>query len=457
MTPARGVYGRIEAGIAEIRREETRLAEQIPALAEEAAEIRRAEVEILRALAAMRLDALQRDEATGRLDAAESAALAALDESRERLAEIEGRRSRVAEELELAEATRAAAEEAAEAADEALERQAETTEARLGDDVAWQAATERAATAAARAEAADRKAERAEADRAEKSAAYDGDPLFRYLWERSFGTAAYRASNLVRYLDGRVARLIGYAGARADYHRLTEIPARLREHADRLAAEAREAQAALTALERAALEADGIAALETALAERTAELEAAEAEIDRLEGEHAGLDAEAARLTSAEEDGALSGALARLARDIGAQSLAELAARTAGTDDPEDDRLVAQLAAVRADSAEADRALRQAEAERAELAERRARLEEDRRRFRENRYDRSGGGFDNSDMIGELIGGIVRGAIQGGLADALSSGYRGPKRRSRSSFGGGLTRPARRGGGGGGFRTGGGF
>lgn len=452
MTPAHGVYGRIEAGIAEIRREETRLAEQIPALADEAAEIRRAEVEILRALAAMRLGALQRDEVTGRLDAAEREALAVLESSRIRLAEIEADRSQLAEELELVEADRAEAGAAFAAMDAEIDALTERTTHALSDDPDWQAASARADTTDGHADAADRKAERAEADRAEKSAAYDGDPLFSYLWARHFGTSEYRASNLVKFLDGKVARLIGYSGARADYHRLTEIPLRLREHADRLGTEADAAATALAELERQRLEDAGIVTLEDSLDNRQTVLAEIETRIDQLEADHAALDDEAVRLTSAEGEGALSSALADLATSIGAHSLAELADEAAGTSDPEDDRLVAQLAAVRGDIAEADRALRRAEGERAALADRRAKLEADRRQFRQQGYAQPGGSFDNSELIGELVGGIVRGAISGGLADALSSGYRRPSRSRRTRSRPTPVRKSR-----GGFRTGGGF
>ncbi|MEO1599137.1 MAG: hypothetical protein AAFU49_01495 [Pseudomonadota bacterium] len=434
------------------------MAEQIPALAEEVAEIRRAEVDILRALAAMRLGALQRDEVRGRLDQAEQEALEVLETNRARLAEIETARSQIAESLKMAEARRATADDDLNAAHDALEAQIEATEARLADVPDWQAASLAADRAAEHAEGADRKAERAEADRAEKSAAYEGDPLFTYLWERRFGTSDYQASNLVKYVDSKVARLIGYSGARADYHRLTEIPLRLREHADRLAAEQETAVAAREALERDALEADGIVALERTVDSCAAALDDVDDEIDRLEAKHARLDEEAAKLTDPEGEGALSNALSRLADTLGDRSLAELAAASAATQDDEDDRLVAQLAAVRADIAEADRALRSAEAERAALSERRARLEADRRRFRHQGYNAPGGSFDNSEIIGELVGGIVRGALAGGLSDALSSGYRRPRRKGRSGFGGSASRPrATRSRSSGGFRTGGSF
>jgi hypothetical protein len=83
-------------------------------------------------------------------------------------------------------------------------------------------------------EAAERKAVQAEADLAEKRVPYEQDPIFMYLWRRGFGTPRYKSTGLVRYLDRKAAAHIGYAEASRNYAMLTELPLRLREHADRL-------------------------------------------------------------------------------------------------------------------------------------------------------------------------------------------------------------------------------
>ena len=81
---------------------------------------------------------------------------------------------------------------------------------------------------------AEEKATQAAADREEKRRPYEADPLFMYLWRRRFGTRDYRAGNLVRYLDRKVAHHIGYEAARVNYAMLLELPERLREHVERL-------------------------------------------------------------------------------------------------------------------------------------------------------------------------------------------------------------------------------
>jgi hypothetical protein len=83
-------------------------------------------------------------------------------------------------------------------------------------------------------EAAEHKAAQAEADLAAKRVPYENDPIFMYLWRRGFGTPRYTSTGLVRTLDRMVARHVGYSDASRNYTMLTELPLRLREHADRL-------------------------------------------------------------------------------------------------------------------------------------------------------------------------------------------------------------------------------
>src|SRR5687767_15112490 len=82
--------------------------------------------------------------------------------------------------------------------------------------------------------AAERKADQAEKDLSEKQA----DPLFMYLWERGYGSPSYRAGKFARFLDRKLARLIGFDEARQNYSVLVNLPVRLREHVERLRSKA---------------------------------------------------------------------------------------------------------------------------------------------------------------------------------------------------------------------------
>lgn len=121
---------------------------------------------------------------------------------------------------------------------------------------------------------AQEKAAHSEQERDHKGESYRGDTLFMYLWERNYGLPEYDANALIRWLDGKAARLIGFADASATYARLNEMPQRLRDHADRLKATAEAEFQALRDLDSAAREADGIPALETELERQQSKLDA---------------------------------------------------------------------------------------------------------------------------------------------------------------------------------------
>src|SRR5690606_26131888 len=79
-----------------------------------------------------------------------------------------------------------------------------------------------------------------------------------------------------RWLDGKVARLIGFADARANYARLIELPVRLREHAERVGAKADEELAKLKELDEQSRVAVGVPELEDehdAIADRMTEVD----------------------------------------------------------------------------------------------------------------------------------------------------------------------------------------
>jgi hypothetical protein len=71
----------------------------------------------------------------------------------------------------------------------------------------WVRLRDAAAAAARIAGHAAQKAEFAQQYRDAKGRPYLADPLFRYLWERGYGTAGYRAGPVARLLDGFVARV----------------------------------------------------------------------------------------------------------------------------------------------------------------------------------------------------------------------------------------------------------
>jgi hypothetical protein len=331
-------------------------------------------------------------------------------------------------------------------------------EARVGAE--WVQQRERLDAQERTAGEAERKAEMAERDRVEKGRPYEADPLFGYLWTKGFGTPQDRSGAFVRSIDRKVARLIGYDKARANYALLTEIPVRLREHAARMREEIAAERARLTAVERASLVAAGIEPLEAQAIEARRHLDEAERALAEAQGRLAELDRR--------HEGAVGGrdvpyreAVELLARADAQQSLRRLLEEARATPTPEDDALLRRIeeaeAAIGGAEVEMERIRRELRA----LGARRAAVERERDEFRRHGYDNPWGQVGNEQVLASVLGGLVGGALQGAvLRDVLQGGYHQGPSPWDGGFGGPAPGPFDGGFGGGGddgFRTGGTF
>ncbi|MFU8889725.1 MAG: hypothetical protein ACNA8N_14110, partial [Trueperaceae bacterium] len=284
---------------------------------------------------------------------------------------------------------------------------------------------------------ADEKATLAEEERAAKGAAYDGDPLFAYLWRRGYGTTTYRGWPLTRWLDGRVARLIGFEQARRNYHRLQELPVRLREHADRVGAAADEALAALAERDADEREADGVLPLADAVEAARVHLLELDAEIERSAAAVAAVDERLAAFARGEDPLYLE-AVALLTEELGRVSLKALAREAIATPLPEDDRVVARLL-------ELERRRETQTMAQAELREAAARhkaratdLERVRIDFTRRRYDQPGNVFTEGALIGTLLAQLLDGVMtRDALWRVLERQRRVAPTRSDPTFGSG--------------------
>lgn len=456
----------IEQASLGLRADEDRLARIIETSASEIARLRAEQAELFKSLARIRLDTLLQDRVIGPLDEAERKALAVVKDQKQKLEALSKRSETLLGELAAARGEREAKAEAVSQAADAITALTEATEKRIADDVAWQAQAARLAGAQARAQAAEEKALRSEADRDEKSKPYLADRLFVYLWGRGYGTSAYRGGAFARFGDGYVARVVNYEPARQNYFTLTEIPKRLREHADRLKTEVAEEEEKLAALERAALVAAGIEPREAAHRAAGQALDAADARIAKLESEDAALEQERRGLLGEEGELGLAGALSELAASMQREDLRRLMREALETPTPEDERIVQRLQQVETELGRWSREAEEARRTSLDLARKRAEFERSRDEFRRSGYERQGGGFSNDKLIGDIIGGIIGGVLSSReLGDALRSGYRPggnrasiPSRPGGGVFGGSAGRGGSAGqGGSGGFRTGGRF
>jgi hypothetical protein len=423
----------LEEALRDIRREEDEIAKRLARSAELVTKIRATEGELFRQLAKVRLDPAVQSELSGRLSQAEvkareqleqhstatSAAEAKLKALDKTIAELGGERSAKLSEVEKRQgelkviATRLAASGTRDAAHVAAEARVKELE---------QVAIEAMA-----------KTDQAEADREIKGKPYRDDPLFMYLWERKFGTSAYKAGNFIAWLDGLVARRIGYHKARPNFAMLGEIPVRLREHAERQIADADAARRDFEALETAAIDAaggkpvrDALAAAQKRIAEIDQAVVAAEDERDEAVKEQ--------RELAQGSDPKFLAAITGLGEALGREDLKELLEEARVTRSAQDDTIIQQIDDARQRAAEEESETREQKQRLKVLADRRRELEDIQFEFKKSRYDDPRSTFREDNLVGDLLTDFLRGGIS-------ATNYWDHWRRSQNWVGGSAPGP----------------
>jgi hypothetical protein len=454
---------------------------RIGAITNQLLALRQARLADYQELARFRVAALASPSAVPNLDAVERQVTAVLAARESTAAALDARIAEVADQRRRLEAERKAQAEVVDAAAEAVDVAEAATQARLGQDPAYQTQRARAQEAERIAQHAGDKAGNSEQEQEEKGRAYREDPLFVYLWERRFGTPEYKAGGLIRWLDGKVARLVGFAEAMANYTRLQEIPVRLREYAEERKRGAEAEFAALRDLDQQARERDGIAALEGKRDREQEKLIAIDTRIETAAADQQRLIAEKEAF-AAGQDESYRKAVAYLASELQRDDLMQLRREAMATPLPEDDLIVSRLIDGERRETELERSLEEL---RQAMQQQRARLQEleaVRRDFQRNRYDQPGYDFADGSLIGVMLTNFLGGMLnRDDLWRVLQEQQRYRPPRTDPTFGsGGFGRGSPWGGGpggfgggwggglggggggggdsgGGGFRTGGGF
>lgn len=484
MVSGRETLAGIDQAVTQARGAIASVESQIESVNGRLAELRRAQTQDYKDLARVRLGLIADSQTLRQLDQAEQQVLALLAQRQTAVQDLE-RQIQVANgHLATLEGERRDQSERVNAAAEAVDSAEAETQSRLDADPAYQVQRAKAQEAERVARHAGEKATRSEEEREQKGVAYRADPLFMYLWERDFGLPTYKSGGLIRLLDGWVARLTGFADARANYSRLNEIPQRLREHARGLEAAAEIELAALKALDEAARKADGIPALEETVFAEQAKLDAVDARIAKAESDQQTLMVRKA-LFAAGEDDYTKQAIDYLAAELGRDDFMELRREALNTPFPEDDLIVSRMLQREDERRQIDSSAQGLKETIAQHQRRLSELEALRADFKRSRYDRAGSTFGDEAMIAMLIGQFLNGMLdRQNLWRILQEQQRYRPQRSDPTFGsGGFGRgtvwgggvgdlgglgdivSGRRGGGfgggggrgGGGFRTGGGF
>lgn len=400
----------LEEAMRDIRREEDEISRRLARSAEVVAKIKEGEAELFRQLAQLRLDPAIQAELDGRISSAEMRARESLkshakdvDKAQKSIDDLDAAR------VSLVERRRNAVADLAEK-QKGLDALLQQVASQLDTDPAY---AEKRASAKDLGEVAEQsmdKTRQAEADREEKGKPYRDDPLFMYLWEAGYGTSAYKANNLVRYLDGLVAGLIAFQKARPNYAMLTDIPMRLREHAERQEANAQAAEAELAAFANQAADAAGGKPLREAKTKAEADVQAIDAAI--VEAEDKRNDAgEALQALTDGRDPALASAAAALAAALGQEDIQTLLAEARRTRTGQDDTIVAQIDESRTRMREEEEESRDLRERSKTLAARRRELEDIQWEFKKQRFDDPRSTFKEDKLVGDLLNDFLRGGI----------------------------------------------
>ncbi|ACT59646.1 hypothetical protein [Hirschia baltica] len=238
-----------------------------------------------------------------------------------------------------------------DAAVELYEKRVSKIQASLVEDEDYQLLAEAMEDAAAITERAHSKLALAQEDREQKGQPYENDPLFSYLWSRKFRTPDYKAPAFIRFLDNWVAKLCKYDQSYLNYGRLTELPVRLSEHAQKTQQSLKQASQALEAAETQALTDGGADTLKKNVDELRSAIEALDAQMDAAEARHQALAQSHDSAINAESGPAME-ARRVLENALKRASFPDLRILVAETITPEDDRLVDRLVKLRTEELE---------------------------------------------------------------------------------------------------------
>ena len=400
----------LDEALRDVRREEDEIAKRLARSAELITKMREQEGELLSSLAQVRLDPAIQAELRGQISAAELRAREMLKTHGEDLSASESQLKALDADITKAIAERTRLQDDATRRNDELKALSDRVRPQLQSDPAFAQKLAAAKELAAIAAESLRKTAQAEADREQKGRPYRDDPLFMYLWNAGFGTKTYRANNLVAWLDGIVARMVGYPEARPNFAMLNEIPLRLREHAERQDANAKAASDELTALENEAIDKAGGKAAREAMEKVTADIAALDENVVHLQDQRD--DAlKVQRELAQGSDPAFAAAIKGLAEALGREDLKTLLAEARETRTGQDDTIVAQIDDVRQRVKQEDEETLDQKQRLKTLAARRRELEDIQYEFKKQGFDNPRSSFGKDDLVGDMLNDFLRGGI----------------------------------------------
>ena len=410
MRSGRDTLASIEEALTELKVQESRLQSELEHATRERGEIAARRLEALRGLATIRAHDAMADGLVDEADNLSRDMRTILQARLKTIAQLNRRRDEAdAERDELVRSLDALNTKIA-ALEEKLDRFAAHARTTLREEAGYKSLSGEHVAVSAMLDKATAKAEQVARDEDEKGRPYRSDPLFMYLWNRKFATSAYQATGLVRVLDQWVSGLIGYADARANYAMLTEIPIRLRTHAQQLGKAVLEAKAKLDEIEKAKTEELAGSALIAELkktreeqSDQNKKLTTATAELTETGNQ--------LRLYATGEDQSLRDGIQGYAVFLEKENLQRLMSDAFATKTRDDDVLVERLQNL---GTELELLEKQNEQRRQNLdviIEKRRELMRLSANFRREHYEDTGSAFSENPDLEELLQLLLRGAI----------------------------------------------
>lgn len=397
-------------------------------------EIQSHRVGALQRLADMRLDVIQ-DADIEDLDRLHRQALELLQSHADYIEDERGAIEAASNQIASLETHRAERSSTHQALETEIENKLADVEAQLKNDAAYRALVEAYEDADAIAERAEQKRAVAIDEREEKSAAYLSDPLFSYLWDRGFGTTEYEGGGLFKMVDGWIAKLCKYQGARPNFARLNDVTDWLGDHAAATMDAAETAKTALETAERSAIDEAGIPADEDQAKAMRAQMAQIDEDIVAAEARHTALTDQHAR-TLIGEDGPAKQARKLLERGLQTMSMPDLRMLAAETVTLDDDEIVDDLVELRTEELSLELETERVSEAPTRLGEELGAFEALRRRFKEARFD-SDAALIKIALFDDALSNLASGRASVSRAlKQIHQSVRRRERRTRNGFGG---------------------
>ncbi len=412
MTTGRQTLNSIETAISEVQRSVQRIQNELKTANDKKAQLLRARMQAFRELAEFRIRSALYNDVIGEAGNVSRQVAAMLEARNQTIATLKNQMTGAKEERSRSMLAHEKLLLQIEKDEERLDGFAKRADKLLGKEAGYTEYSNRYEQLKSMCLKAEAKAEQAEQAMKEKGASYKSDALFMYLWKREYGSKDYFANTmgLIEYLDKKVADLINYYGAKANYTVLLQIPDKLNDYVERLQVQIK----------------DMAVKLEEMRLDKITELADGDLtdKLRQLRGEEADLNGQIRK-----HDAAISDAMSQLnhfseGKDYSFKKAVEVAAETLEhedfsdllyearqTDDPEDDKVLVRLDNINKQSEQLESSIKSQKDDLERLFKRKEDLAGLSSDFRRKHYDDPGSEFSDNGNLNTMMGQLMTGAI----------------------------------------------